>query len=229
MSTTPRTDKLYGRVWTPANEDEATESLAAMRDLSCKLERELATARAETANAESRLKIAQDGRDTAWAFARKESGDQLFRFEQLEVQLASRRLELVALENTRIADNKALLADLDEAKQWSIQRAGQFAATEQRLATELALAKEANAQRAAKFQAQQKKLVTLIRQFHAEVREYRAKKVLWEGELFTLRFYANDMATDLEAMRRGIDWAMLCAAPEEPALVMYRKYQREHP
>lgn len=147
-----------------------------------------------------------------------------------------RRFQALRVENRNLMDElfAAKAKNRDEESWWKEQhdykaRAEAAELCQERLATELALAKEANAQRAAKFQAQQKKLVTLIRQLHAEVREYRAKKVLWEGELFTLRFYANDMATDLEAMRRGIDWAMLCAAPEEPALVMYRKYQREHP
>ena len=41
---TPRTDALYDRVWTPANEDEATEALATLRDFARQLERELGSA-----------------------------------------------------------------------------------------------------------------------------------------------------------------------------------------
>ena len=45
MSDTPRTDAAYAKVWTFANEEQATEACATMRDLAAKLERENAKLR----------------------------------------------------------------------------------------------------------------------------------------------------------------------------------------
>lgn len=121
-----------------------------------------------------------------------------------ETDLISLRLELAACESQRVKNNAFLLAELETA---TTQRALDIAENA-RLSAALAAAKELNAERIGRFVATEQHLAT---------------------QLALYQEHAEAMAEDLECMRRGIDWSTLCAAPSEPALVMWEKFLREKP